>query len=85
MTLAGDVLNSGGSMTGGSLQSRSTSILSRDRQIEDEQSRCASMQRQIDERTQEVVQIAKEAQQTSEKLKQVEEALGRAARHARPA
>lgn len=76
VTLAGDVLNSGGSMTGGSLQSRSTSILSRDRQIEDEQSRCASMQRQIDERTQEVVQIAKEAQQTSEKLKQVEEALG---------
>ncbi len=75
VTLAGDVLNSGGSMTGGSMQSRSTSILSRDRQIEDEQAKLAKMQRESEELTAEAEQIKTEAQRISQRLHDVEEQI----------
>jgi chromosome segregation protein len=46
VTQQGDVLNAGGSMTGGSGQSRSTSLLARDRQIAQAEKELAAFERQ---------------------------------------
>ncbi len=43
VTLGGDVMHSGGSMTGGSIQSRMTSLLSRSREIEETEKKLASI------------------------------------------
>ncbi|MBQ8508137.1 MAG: chromosome segregation protein SMC [Clostridia bacterium] len=43
VTLEGDVMHSGGSMTGGSVQSRMTSLLSRSREIEETEKKLASI------------------------------------------
>lgn len=43
VTLEGDVMHSGGSMTGGSVQSRMTSLLSRSREIEETEKRLAEI------------------------------------------
>ena len=43
VTLEGDVMHSGGSMTGGSVQSRMTSLLSRTREIEETEKKLASI------------------------------------------
>jgi chromosome segregation protein len=76
VTLAGDVLNSGGSMTGGSVQSRSTSILSRDRQIAQEQKHLESLERESGEFAQECEQIEREARTCTQRLKALEDELG---------
>ncbi len=47
VTLEGDVMHSGGSMTGGSVQSRMTSLLSREREIEEHQARLGVLEKEI--------------------------------------
>ncbi|MFK7695869.1 chromosome segregation protein SMC [Paenibacillus sp. HJGM_3] len=49
VTLEGDVVNPGGSMTGGSLQKKTTSLLGRQRQIEEMDREVASAERQLEE------------------------------------
>ena len=51
VTLQGDVMHSGGSMTGGSIQSRASSLLSRSREISSEESRLRALNESV-ERTQ---------------------------------
>lgn len=48
VTLEGDMMNPGGSMTGGSIQGRSTGILSRDREIADQQQRLAAARKAME-------------------------------------
>ena len=47
VTLEGDVMHSGGSMTGGSVQSRMTSLLSRTREIEETEKKLASVSEEL--------------------------------------
>ncbi|MEG0767482.1 MAG: hypothetical protein RR482_07185, partial [Clostridia bacterium] len=47
VTLEGDVMHSGGSMTGGSVQSRMTSLLSREREIEEHQAALVEIDKQL--------------------------------------
>ncbi|MBR6767046.1 MAG: chromosome segregation protein SMC, partial [Clostridia bacterium] len=48
VTLEGDVMHSGGSMTGGSLQSRMTSLLSRTREIEETETALRAIEAEFD-------------------------------------
>jgi len=48
VTLEGDVMHSGGSMTGGSVQSRMTSLLSRTREIEETEKRLRDISAELD-------------------------------------
>lgn len=57
VTLEGDVMHSGGSMTGGSSQSRMTSLLSREREISEHEALIAQNAKQIEEIRQELEQI----------------------------
>ncbi|MDD4796479.1 MAG: hypothetical protein PHO66_01760, partial [Eubacteriales bacterium] len=45
VTLQGDIINPGGSMTGGSIQSRYTSLLGREAEIQEVSRRCEALQR----------------------------------------
>ncbi|MEG1515104.1 MAG: chromosome segregation protein SMC [Clostridia bacterium] len=47
VTLEGDVMNPGGSMTGGSVQSRMTSLLSREREVGEHREKLAQMDAQL--------------------------------------
>ena len=47
VTLEGDVMNPGGSMTGGSVQSRMTSLLTREREVDDHKARIARLDGEI--------------------------------------
>lgn len=47
VTLEGDVMHSGGSMTGGSVQSRVTSLLSREREISEHQQRIQALEQRL--------------------------------------
>ena len=49
VTLEGDVMHSGGSMTGGSVQSRMTSLLSRTREIEESEQALKKLEAQFEE------------------------------------
>ncbi len=49
VTLEGDVMHSGGSMTGGSVQSRMTSLLSREREIEEHKEKMTRLEARLDE------------------------------------
>ena len=49
VTLEGDVMHSGGSMTGGSVQSRATSLLSRTREIEEGRAALMRIEQSLDE------------------------------------
>ena len=49
VTLEGDVMHSGGSMTGGSVQSRATSLLSRSREIEEGRAALMRIEQSLDE------------------------------------
>ena len=57
VTLEGDVMNPGGSMTGGSLQSRMTSLLSREREVGEHQEKLAQIERELEEAQGEMVQL----------------------------
>ena len=85
VTLEGDVMHSGGSMTGGSIQSRMTSLLSRSREIEETEKKLAAigedlnklreLYRQMDE---ERSALKKERGELFEALHQQEVLCGRA-------
>lgn len=49
VTLEGDVMHSGGSMTGGSVQSRATSLLSRSREIEESEHALKKLEQEFEE------------------------------------
>ena len=51
VTLEGDVMHSGGSMTGGSVQSRVTSLLSREREIAEHKDRMISLEKTVEQLT----------------------------------
>ena len=53
VTLEGDVMHSGGSMTGGSTQSRMTSLLSREREIEEHKEKMAQLEAELSRLAQE--------------------------------
>jgi len=57
VTLEGDVMHSGGSMTGGSVNARSTSILSRKREIEEHRNAVASLNARVEQLNQRVITI----------------------------
>ena len=60
VTLEGDVVNAGGSMTGGSLQKKGASLLGRQRQIEQLDEEAREMQRQLDRLRGELSDLRKE-------------------------
>lgn len=61
VTLEGDVVNAGGSMTGGSLQKKGASLLGRQRQIEQLDMEASDMQKQLDRLRGEQSDLRKEA------------------------
>lgn len=54
VTLGGDVMHSGGSMTGGSVQSRMTSLLSREREIGEHEALIKALERELSETQQQI-------------------------------
>lgn len=56
VTLAGDVMHSGGSMTGGSVQSRSTNLLGREREIKELKGNLARLERELGEKKQAILE-----------------------------
>src|SRR5690606_14817425 len=77
VTLEGDVVNAGGSMTGGSLQKRGASLLGRQRQIEQLDETIASTKREINQLTEQLDDSRKQssiltqnADQARQKLEQ---------------
>ncbi|PYI54229.1 chromosome segregation protein SMC [Paenibacillus flagellatus] len=60
VTLEGDVVNPGGSMTGGSLQKKNTSLLGRQRQIEDLDKEIRTSESQLGELRKKLEQIKRE-------------------------
>ena len=60
VTLEGDVMHSGGSMTGGSVQSRATSLLSRTREIEESEQALKALEKQFEQARQQHAAIEDE-------------------------
>ncbi|UQZ87304.1 Chromosome partition protein Smc [Paenibacillus konkukensis] len=78
VTLEGDVVNPGGSMTGGSQQKKTTSLLSRQRQIEEMDKEIALSETQLKQLRTKAEQVRKEIAtetQTLEELRQAGETL----------
>lgn len=78
VTLEGDVVNPGGSMTGGSLQKKSSSLLGRNRQIEEMNKEIASSDVQLNELRQKLEQLKRESvdgSRTLDELRQSGEQL----------
>ena len=69
VTLEGDVMHSGGSMTGGSVQSRITSLLSRSREIE-------QTQRSLEKGQKELEELLAEHEQAEEKRSELKRERG---------
>ncbi len=70
VTLQGDVMHSGGSMTGGSVQSRMTSLLSRSREIEETEKKLKELNGQLDAQREIYAQL--DAERTSLKKERSE-------------
>ncbi len=68
VTLEGDVMHSGGSMTGGSVQSRMTSLLSREREIAEHSGACAENAAQRAKAAQEIALAREKRVMTKERL-----------------
>jgi len=75
VTLEGDVVNAGGSMTGGSLQKRGASLLGRHRQIEQLDEAIAAVKRQIEQERLKLVDLRKEMSIRSQNSEQARERL----------
>ena len=60
VTLEGDVMHSGGSMTGGSVQSRVTNLLSREREISEHREKVNNLTDRLKELSDQIEQIEKE-------------------------
>jgi len=63
VTLEGDVIHSGGSMTGGSLQARTTSLLSREREIQEYRQAVSRLQERISAGEKEVDSLRRSLQE----------------------
>lgn len=76
VTLEGDVVNAGGSMTGGSLQKKTTSLLGRQRQIDELEQEMQESERQVVDLREQLAKLREEGasrQQEQEELRQVGE------------
>ena len=85
VTLEGDVMHSGGSMTGGSVQSRMTSLLSRSREIEETEKKLSAVNAELEklrgvyqQLDEERTALKKERGELFEALHQQEVLVGRA-------
>lgn len=70
VTLEGDLLNPGGSLTGGSISSKNTNIFSRTRQLNDSKEELNRLEIQLKENTSHIIQLNKELQQQEEKIQE---------------
>lgn len=68
VTLEGDVMHSGGSMTGGSVQSRVTNLLSRDREIAEHESALKALEEKLDKARAHMAELEQERAQLHELL-----------------
>ncbi|AKG34692.1 chromosome segregation protein SMC [Paenibacillus durus] len=71
VTLEGDVVNAGGSMTGGSQHRKNTSLLGRKRQLEQLQSEIGETERQIDKLKDSISRLRKEQEDSNDKLEKL--------------
>ncbi|MDQ0194994.1 chromosome segregation protein SMC [Paenibacillus wynnii] len=71
VTLEGDVVNAGGSMTGGSQHKKNNSLLSRKRQLDQLSSEIAESERQIAKLKQGMVKLREEQESAAEKMEQL--------------
>lgn len=68
VTLEGDVMHSGGSMTGGSIQSRVTNLLSRDREILEHENALSALDKKLGEGGTRLTQLERERAELHTKL-----------------
>ncbi|WP_127531858.1 chromosome segregation protein SMC [Paenibacillus kobensis] len=73
VTLEGDVVNAGGSMTGGSLQKKGASLLGRQRQIEQMDEEITDNQRQADKLRDKLADLRKEQSIRSQNVEELRE------------
>ena len=73
VTLDGDVMNPGGSMTGGSVHTRAVSILSREREIAEHRTAMEKITRRAEEAAAAIVQIKQEREALREEISTVSE------------
>ncbi|MDP5273409.1 chromosome segregation protein SMC [Chengkuizengella axinellae] len=71
VTLDGDVVNAGGSMTGGSVQKKNANLLGRKRQIEELEQQIINSQVQLDQLQEKSKNIKKEISDTSSELEEL--------------
>lgn len=74
VTLEGDVVNPGGSMTGGSVQKKTTSLLSRQRQIEEMDKEIGASESQLNQLRAKAVQVRKEIAAETQALEELRQA-----------
>jgi len=68
VTLQGDVMHAGGSMTGGSTQQRSQNLLGRDRMIRDQKQELANISAALEQAMAKVAELTSEHEETRTKL-----------------
>lgn len=71
VTLEGDVVNAGGSMTGGSQHKKNTSLLGRKRQLDQLQEEIGETERQISKLRASITQLVKEQDDSNSKLEKL--------------
>jgi len=71
VTLEGDVVNAGGSMTGGSQHKKNNSLLSRKRQLDQLSAEIAESERQIAKLKQGIIKLREEQEQSAVKLEEL--------------
>ncbi|WNQ13702.1 chromosome segregation protein SMC [Paenibacillus aurantius] len=71
VTLEGDVVNPGGSMTGGSQHRKATSLLSRQRQIDEMDNEITQTRRQLEQLRQKSLQLKQELASHAERIEQL--------------
>lgn len=75
VTLEGDILNAGGSMSGGSLENRGTGILSRSREIEELKSELVRLKAEDNSLTSDINQLCEDISQINAELSSLENAI----------
>ena len=75
VTLEGDVMHSGGSMTGGSIQSRVTNLLSRDREIAEHESALKALDERLARAREGMAQLEAERAKLHERIDEAEAQL----------
>jgi chromosome segregation protein len=75
VTLEGDILNAGGSMSGGSLENRGTGILSRSREIEELKTELTRLKSEDNSLTNDINQLCEDISQINGELSSLENAI----------